>query len=609
MEESSGSSSSSGMPVTEPEMVLTDEQRTVHTLAMQGRSIFFTGSAGTGKSFLMRKIIADLKAKYAKESIRDAVFVTAPTGMAACNIGGTTLHAFAGLSIQNKSKEKMAAAVQSNKACKARWVSCRTLVVDEVSMVDGEMFDKLDYVARTARGSSSRPFGGIQVILAGDFYQLPPIGLDQVESGKEKKQQHGDDEPHKPAIFCFESKVWNSLLYAQVSLQQVFRQSDPRFVTILNEMRVGKLSKKSIEEIRDSGAGLKKLELANPKLKATKLFAVNSLVDRLNDDELQKCPGDLHKFKARDDGEVNELRHMAVPIELDLKLGAQVMLLKNLNTEAGLVNGARGYVAGFEAQGTPQEHPLIIFERPGQTEPSEKIPIPRSEFSFEMGTRTIATRSQIPLKLAYAISIHKSQGMTIDCLDVCLEKVFEFGQAYVALSRAVSIDRLRVSGFNPSHVKTHPRVITFYNGLLNASSSAAADILKKSTVEGQLRPEVKVKVKSIQPPTNFFGPPASTLSSKSSSSTTTSSMNLLPSNGIFSLSGSDTIASRGAQVAKSSASSNLVKSETERLAQIKQISGGSSSSSSSSAPVLAGNLAPVSFTASQEQEIEYVESQ
>jgi ATP-dependent DNA helicase PIF1 len=593
---------------------------------MEGRSIFFTGSAGTGKSFLMRKIITDLKEKYAKDSVRDAVYITAPTGMAACAIGGTTLHSFAGISTQNKSQEKMAATVCSNKACKSRWVACRTLVIDEVSMVDGELFDKLDYVARCARGSA-RPFGGIQVILAGDFYQLPPVGLDQQpkKSDSGRNQQRSDDEPQKAAIFCFESKVWNQLLYAQMSLLQVFRQSDPRFVTILNEMRVGKLSPQSIQLIRNCGGGLRRLETENPQLKATKLFAVNALVDQLNDSELAKCPGELRKFKARDEGEVNELRNMAVLPELDLKLGAQVILLKNLDTEAGLVNGARGYVSDFEAKGTPSEHPIVIFERPGHPSPSIPMPIPRSEFTFELGSRIIATRSQIPLKLAYAISIHKSQGMTIDCLDVCLDKVFEYGQAYVALSRAVSIDRLRVSGFDPKKVMTHPRVIAFYNKLINATSPEADALLKKSRETPHANPIDMAKVKvSPPPPPSTKGTMHSFFRNDKTSSLPTSSLatsqSFLPKSGARSVQASLAgrggagrgVGSKSASISASSAA--LLKSQEDRIkaqsyaasrigiAPSSFSSGKATTSSFSATSILLPVVAPT-LTASQEQQI------
>lgn len=210
------------------------------------------------------------------------------------------------------------------------------------------------------------------------------------------------------------------------------------------------------------------------------MFPLNRDIDRVNNVELGKCGGPSETYSAGDDGEEPHLgtlqKNCPAPDRLLLKRGAQVMLLKNLDAVRGLVNGARGVVVDFvrnmEAP-SPPRLPLVQFEGGGEGGGSVTVPIAAAEWTVELGGRLVASRSQIPLKLAYALSIHKSQGMTISSVEVSLEGVFEYGQAYTALSRAVSLDRLRVYGFRPSVVRAHPRVIEFYSRLERAGVAGA----------------------------------------------------------------------------------------------------------------------------------------
>ena len=210
---------------------LSEEQGKVVKLVVdQKKSVFFTGSAGTGKSVLLRDIIRNLRVKYRKE--QDRVAVTASTGLAACNVGGSTLHSFAGIGLGKEEVPELVRKIKRNAKAKLRWQRTKVLVVDEISMVDGDLFDKLENIARIIR-SNGRPFGGIQLVITGDFFQLPPV------------PDHG-----RVAKFSFDAATWNTSIEHTIGLTRVFRQKDPTFANMLNEMRVGKLTPQSISTFR-----------------------------------------------------------------------------------------------------------------------------------------------------------------------------------------------------------------------------------------------------------------------------------------------------------------------------------------------------------------------
>jgi nucleoside-triphosphatase THEP1 len=241
---------------------LSSEQQAVYDMVVRdGKSVFFTGSAGCGKSFLMRRIIAGLKKKYAEAGMMDAVYVTAPTGIAACNVGGTTIHSFAGIGTSHTPFEELVTSVERKSTTAAkRWRTCRTLVVDEISMLDGATFDLLEQLACRIR-KSNKAFGGIQLVLAGDFCQLPPVGLSNSKSGSAGKAgMHSAAPAPAPITFCFEANCWKRVVYAQVQLSQVFRQKDADFVNILNELRVGVLTPKSVSVLAKAGSEVGNLE-------------------------------------------------------------------------------------------------------------------------------------------------------------------------------------------------------------------------------------------------------------------------------------------------------------------------------------------------------------
>ena len=210
---------------------LSDEQKHVLELvAEKKKSVFFTGSAGTGKSVLLRDIIKVLRDKYKREP--DRVAVAASTGLAACNIGGVTLHSFAGIGLGKEDVPELVKKIKRNQKAKQRWLRTKVLIVDEISMVDGDLFDKLEAIARAIR-NNGRPFGGIQLVITGDFFQLPPV-----------------PDYQKTAKFSFDAGTWNTSIEHTIGLTQVFRQKDPTFANMLNEMRLGRLTPKSIDSFR-----------------------------------------------------------------------------------------------------------------------------------------------------------------------------------------------------------------------------------------------------------------------------------------------------------------------------------------------------------------------
>ncbi|OBZ73732.1 ATP-dependent DNA helicase PIF1 [Grifola frondosa] len=437
---------------------LSQEQTHILKLVQERQSLFYTGSAGTGKSVLLREIIKTLRRKHSKSP--DAVAVTASTGIAACNIGGVTIHSFAGIGLGIESAEQLVSKIKKNKKASARWLRTQVLIIDEVSMVEGDLFDKLARIGSMMR-KKVEPFGGIQVIVTGDFFQLPPV---MKGSGNVK--------------FAFEADMWSQTIKKTFNLTKVFRQRDPEFVDMLNEMRFGRLSEKSSQKFKD----LSREIIYEDGLGATELFPRREDVERSNAVRMSVISTEEKVYLASDGGMITDQQHrdkmlanFMAPQRLALKLGAQVMLIKNMDET--LVNGTMGKIVDFvdpsAAPVADDDHsgvkpgskgpketkkassgirwPLVEFLQPGggrrrvMVQPETwKVELPNGEVQV--------SRTQMPLILAWAMSIHKSQGQTLERVKVDLAKVFEKGQAYVALSRATSLDGLQVLNFDPTKV-------------------------------------------------------------------------------------------------------------------------------------------------------------
>lgn len=406
---------------------LSEDQLQVINVIKNGDSVFITGSAGTGKSYLLQRIIGMLPP--------DTTYCTASTGAAACIIGGTTLHSFAGINTDSAPlKQCISMAMREHKAI--HWKRCKVLLIDEISMVDGEFFDKLEAVARAVR-KSKKPFGGIQLVLCGDFLQLPPVSKD----GKKK-------------LFCFQAESWRKCVNRTIELNDVYRQKDREFIAILQNIRIGRCPPAITKLLRNTENQL----IEKGGIRATKLYTHTNEVESTNQTELNALVSEGRRFDATDNQPncMQQLNALCpVPHTLVLKIGAQVMLTKNIDVSRSLVNGARGIVTSFTDQGFP----VVQFTS------GLKETIGFEKWTFHTGGGNALSRKQLPLKLAWAMSIHKSQGMTLDCVEISLGGVFETGQAYVALSRAKSLKTLRVKGFDPSRVQANKDVLEYYRNI------------------------------------------------------------------------------------------------------------------------------------------------
>lgn len=476
-----------------------EQQKVLDLVVNQSKSVFFTGSAGTGKSVLMRAIIAELRKKYSREP--DRVAVTASTGLAACNIGGVTLHSFGGIGLGKEDVPALVKKIKRNQKAKNRWIRTKILIVDEISMVDGDLFDKLEGIARHMR-NNGRPFGGIQLVITGDFFQLPPVP--------------DFDNKARAVKFAFDAGTWPTAIHHTIGLTEVFRQKDPVFANMLNEMRLGKITNETI-------AAFKKLSRPIPQengLASTELFPTRNEVENSNAFRMRSLVGKSYKYEARDTGTITDiamrdklLSNMMAPKVLELKKGAQVMLIKNMDD--GLVNGSLGKVSAFMSEKTfelydkspnlfddgiddedltedareerskiratflsakesaadaGRLYPLVKFSAADGT--IRAILVQPEEWKVELPSGEVqAQRSQLPLILAWALSIHKAQGQTLERVKIDLKKIFEKGQAYVALSRATSQAGLEVQNFDKNKVMAHPRVAQFYDSLYSVNKA------------------------------------------------------------------------------------------------------------------------------------------
>lgn len=397
-------------------MKLNDEQKSVfEKVKTSSNNFFITGSAGTGKSYLLKYIVKYFLGKYGDTHVG----VTAMTGLAAININGRTLHSWAGMGIDGKKK--------LNNFTMKNWNNCRVLIIDEISMMSMEYFESIFYKLR-----------GVRVIMFGDFFQLPPVESKMI----------------------FHSPQWENLRLECIILKTIVRQTHQEFIKVLNNIRWGRITDEDIQWLKDNTS-------KNSLDDSTSLFPVNSKVEDDNFRRLDSISGDIVEITACDSfmykkgntGKAEEKKYENItrknieriaPYKIKLKLGSRVMLTKNSKDNYRLVNGSIGKVMSIS-----KDKIIILFENTGLLEVINKI-----IYTDTMGNVTL-NREQYPLKLAWSLTIHKSQGLTLNSMNLTMKDSFEDGQCYVGISRASDpsklfiddIDNIKVSNRVNRHVK------------------------------------------------------------------------------------------------------------------------------------------------------------
>lgn len=393
------------------------QQSTALNILKSGQNIFLTGSAGAGKTYTLTQYIKYLKVR------KVPVAVTASTGIAATHMNGMTIHTWAGIGIKDELTDADLKKLKERKYLRDHIEKAKVLIIDEISMLHARQFNLVNQVLKYFK-DDSKPFGGMQVIVAGDFFQLPPVGR-QGESNRDK--------------FAFMSDAWLEANFNICYLTEQHRQEDNYLDQILNEIRRGQISSESITALKTTKQNLLAEDI-------TRLFTHNADVDSINEQHLQAIKTKAHVFEA--DLEGNEKLLMTLqgsvraPEQLVLKKNAKVMFVKN-NFDEGYINGSLGEVVGFVKDEEHGELPEVKL-RDGTV-----MAVAPTEWSIENEQgKAIASFKQIPLRHAWAITVHKSQGMTLEAAEIDLSQTFEKGQGYVALSRLKSLNGLRLLGFN-----------------------------------------------------------------------------------------------------------------------------------------------------------------
>lgn len=409
---------------------LNPKQRECAEQIERGQNVLITGQAGTGKSHLLNF----LRTKFPDMAVASS------TGISALNVGGCTLHSWASLPIDDTPAVEIAKKLNERK--NGVWISIRKstrLAIDEVSMIDADLFDKFDQVMRLVR-KCDRPFGGLQIIAMGDFLQLSPVGKEG-----------------KPARFAFESKAWQEGDFRVFLLTQIMRQKDEEFASTLSRVRIGDTS----EEVRRILRPRINAIDPDPTITPVSLCSHNEMADRINHERLAALKTESVSWTASDWADNDHLlkridKDCIAQKELTLKVGAQVMLLKNIDQSEGLVNGSLGELVDIVNGQFRTKVPVVRFSN-GITRELEV-----QEWQIIRNRDVLASRRQIPLRLAYALSIHKAQGSTIDKVRVHLAKCFADGQAYVAMSRARSLPGLFIADITGRSIRANPVALEFY---------------------------------------------------------------------------------------------------------------------------------------------------
>lgn len=427
----------------------------IFSLIEDGYNVFVTGGAGVGKSYTLNRL---------KSIYKDELALTSTTGVSAININGQTIHSWSGIGLANKSIEETVKNIKRKSSLYRNLICCDKLAIDEISMLDNRTFDYVNEVLKSVR-MNDKPFGGIQVIALGDFFQLPPVKLGV----------YGKD-------FCFNSETWKELKFKPVILTEIKRQSQKDLAEALNRVRLNEISDEDIEMFERRNLSADEI----PPRDVLQIFGTNSEADNYNQESFNELTTTPYYFDAKDEiylyddnkllqilnvhecleNEISKFDWALVkkfdeeckaPLNLVLKEGCRVMLLQNIDVRKGLANGTCGVVKSL----TPSFID-VLFDN------GVRASIEPSEFEYIREGKTKIKRYQYPLRLAYGITIHKSQGMTFDNLVVNLNRIFDCGQAYVALSRTRTLEGLILKGFSKNKIMANPKVVEFYKSLIDS---------------------------------------------------------------------------------------------------------------------------------------------
>ncbi len=408
---------------------------------LEGSSVFLTGAPGAGKTYVLNEFIARARRKGKR------VAVTASTGIAATHVGGTTIHSWSGLGIRDNLSEWDLTRLRGNERLIKRYNSTDVLVIDEVSMLHGSRLDMVNRVAKMLR-ESDRPFGGMQVILVGDLFQLPPV-----TRGGEVQD------------FAHLSAAWQELDPKICYLTEQHRQTqagDP-LLDLLDAMRRGDVNEMHEAALRE------RLELQpQGTVVVTRLYSHNIDVDSINQRHLAELGGKHYTYNMATSGSAAKIEQLTktllVPPQLTLAIGAEVMFVAN-DFSQGFANGTRGRVVDF----TSDDDPVVGLAN------GKEIIVEPHEWNLSEDDRVRATATQLPLRLAWAITIHKSQGMSLDGAVIDLSRSFTPGMGYVALSRVRSMDGVYLQGINNMALQLHPGIYE-YDADIRVRSTALANI-------------------------------------------------------------------------------------------------------------------------------------
>ncbi len=414
------------------------------TILKTGANVFLTGEPGAGKTYVINRYVAWLR----ERGIEPAI--TASTGIAATHVGGMTIHAWSGVGIKKSLSDWELEALMEREPLVRRVRAAQVLIIDEVSMLDANLLTLVDRALTTLRGSD-KPFGGLQVVFVGDFFQLPPVSREG------------------PTKFAFESGAWEDANPLTCYLHEQHRQDDGMFLGLLGAMRQGELEDEHRELLKT------RHEVGELPEDATRLYTHNEDVDRINEEALSRIENALKVYHMRSSGSTTLVealkRGCLSPGTLSLKEGATVMFTRN-NFEHGYVNGTLGTVVGWSDAGWPK-----VATRAGKVIEAEP-----DTWQVADGNRVLAQITQVPLRLAWAITVHKSQGMSLDAAVMDLSDAFEYGQGYVALSRVRNLSGLYLLGINERALAVHPDILARDQAFRAASMSA-------EEIFGKLPPE------------------------------------------------------------------------------------------------------------------------